>query len=222
MESAMSPIQVGEGVEATPEMIATAEGRYFLPGERVRLLPGTQLSDESAADAAHRRAGFPRDAELVVSATWIVRGADGEARVAYAIDGHAGLHAANAFGDPRNHVFVYGLMIHRGGSIFLVPFDERAELVVDASGPPVRIAERLGRSARHAFGLGGESDEAALFFAGLERAPLLGEFHILENGDGTSDLAYAPWWTEGSPGEVAVAQSAIASAGFDSAPAVRN
>jgi 2-(1,2-epoxy-1,2-dihydrophenyl)acetyl-CoA isomerase len=37
-----------------------------------------------------------------------------------------------------------------------------------------------------------------------------------------ADLAYTPWWTDASPGEVAIAQDAIASSGFSAAPAPRN
>lgn len=221
-ESGMAAIHVGEGVEATPELLSIVEGRYFLSGERVRALSGTRLSDESDADAAARWAALPRDADLVVAATWLVQGADGEPRVAYMFEGQPGLHAAAAFGDPRPHDCHYGVMIHRGGSIFLIPFDDRAEHVVEASGPPVRIAERLCRSARYALGVGGSAEEADLFFAGLETVPQTGEFHILDNGDGTVDLAYALWWTDASPWEVSIAQDAIASAGYPAAPAPRN
>ena len=220
-ESRTAAIHVGEGVEATPELLSIVEGRYFLPGERVRALPGTRLSDESDADAAARWTALPRNADLVVAATWLVQGSEGEPCVSYAFEGHSGLHPAAAFGDPRPFHCHYGVMIHRGGSIFLIPFDDRAEHVVEASGPPVRIAERLCRSARYALGAGGGTEEADLFFAGLETVPRTGEFHVLDNGDGTVDLAYAPWWTDASPGEVAIAQDAIASAGHQAAPAPR-
>ncbi|ACS44099.1 Hypothetical protein MexAM1_META2p1361 (plasmid) [Methylorubrum extorquens AM1] len=59
-ESQTAAIHVGEGVEATPELLSIVEGRYFLPGERVRALPGTRLSDESDADAAARWTALPR------------------------------------------------------------------------------------------------------------------------------------------------------------------
>jgi hypothetical protein len=221
-ESGTAAIHVDEGVEATPELLSIVEGRYFLPGERVRALPGTRLSDESDADAAARWTALPRNADLVVAATWLVQGTDGEPRVSYAFEGHSGLHPAAAFGDPRPFHCHYGVMIHRGGSIFLIPFDDRAEHVVEASGPPVRIAERLCRSARYSLGVGGGAEEAGLFFAGLETVPQTGEFHILDNGDGTADLAYTPWWTDASSEEVSIAQDAIASAGYPAAPAPRN
>ena len=216
----MCAIKVGEGVEATPELLSVVEGRYFLPGERVRALVGARPGG-GVADAA-AGPGPRREGEFVIAATWLVRGDGGEPHVAYAFEDSPGLHPANEFGDPRPNEHCFGLLIQRAGGIWLIPLDDRAESVVEASGPPVRIVERLVRSARYSLGLGPETQEADVFFAGLEPVPQLGEFHVLVNADGTADLAYATWWTDASPVQVDIGQDAIASAGFTARPAPRN
>ncbi|GJD90718.1 hypothetical protein BHAOGJBA_4260 [Methylobacterium hispanicum] len=216
----MSAIKVAEGVEGTPEMLRVVEGRYFLPGERVRALAGARRGDGGTVKAA--RLGPSQEGDLVIAATWLVRGSGGEPQVAYAFEGCPGLHAANEFGDPRSNEHCFGLLIQRAGGTWLIPLDDRAENVVEASGPPVRIVERLVRSARYSLGLGPEARETHVFFAGLEPAPQHGEFHVLANADGTANLAYATWWTDASPDQVDIAQDAIASAGFASKPAPRN
>lgn len=218
----MSKIVVTEGVEATPEMLRTVEGRYFLPGEKVRLLPGDRCHDESQSAATARRATLPADIDLVVSETRLMLGESGDPTVAYLFEGLEGVHRADAFGHGRALLWHYGVLIQRAGSTFLVPLDPETESLTEALDATIAIDGTLIRSARYAFGLGDGYDEAAIFFAALETAPMIGEFHVLLNDDGTAALAYSSWTSACSPSEVAIAEDAIAEAGFAARPAVLN
>lgn len=218
----MSKIVVTEGVEATPEMLRTVEGRYFMPGEKVRLLPGDRCHDESQSAAAARRATLPADIDLVVLETRLMLGESGDPTVAYLFEGVEGVHRADAFGHGRELLWHYGVLIQRAGSTFLVPLDPDIECVVEALGAAIVTDGTLLRSARYAFGLGDGHDEAAIFFAALESEPMIGEFHVLLNGNGTAALAYSSWTSACSATEVAIAEGAIAEAGYAARPAVLN
>lgn len=215
----MSKIVVSEGVEATPEMLRQVEGRYFLPGEKVRLLPGERCHDESRSTAAERRSSLPAGSDLVIAETRLMRGESGDPTVAYSFEGIDGVHRADAFGSGRELLWHYGVLIQRRGTTFLVPLDDRAEQVTEAAGPAVAIGEALMRSARYALGIGNDPNDGAIFFAALETEPMIGEFHVLLNDDGTADLAYSTWTSSVSAGETAIAEDAISAAGYSARPA---
>jgi hypothetical protein len=218
----MTKIVVAEGVEATPELLRRVEGRYFLPGERVRLLPGERCHDENPSTAAARRTSLPVDSDLVIAETRLMRGEGGDPVVAYLFEGVGGIHRADAFGSGRELLWHYGVLIQRMGVTFLVPLDDRAEQVTEADGAALPIDGELLRSARYALGIGDGPDDGAIFFAALETEPMIGEFHVLLNEDGTATLAYSSWWSSTSAGERAIAEEAISSAGHSSRPASIN
>jgi hypothetical protein len=218
----MSKIVVAEGVEATPEMLRRVEGRYFLPGEKVRLLPGDRCHDESPSTAAARRSSLPAELDLVIAETRLMRGEAGDPIVAYMFEGIGGVHRADAFGWGRELLWHYGVLIQRTGITFLVPLDDRAEQVTEADGPAIRIDVELLRSARYAFGIGDGPEDGAIFFAALETEPMIGEFHVLLNEDGTATLAYSSWTSSTSANETAIAEDAISALGHSARPASIN
>lgn len=218
----MSKIVVAEGVEATPEMLRRVEGRYFLPGEKVRLLPGDRCHDESPSTAAARRSSLSAEPELVVSETRLMRGEAGDPVVAYMFEGIDGVHRADAFGSGLEVLWHYGVLIQRTGITFLVPLDDRAEQVTEADGPAIPIAVELPRSARYAFGIGNGPEDEAVFFAALETEPMIGEFHVLLNEEGAATLAYSSWTSSTSATETVIAEEAISAAGYSARPASIN
>lgn len=218
----MSKIVVAEGVDVTPEMLRVVEGRYFLPGEKVRLLPGERCHDESPSTAAARRSSLPVEADLVIAETRLMRGEAGGPVVGYLFEGVRGVHRADAFGFGREMLWHYGVLIQRLGATFLVPLDARAEQVTEADGPAISIDGELLRSARYAFGIGDGPDDGAIFFASLETEPMIGEFHVLLNEDETATLAYSSWTSSTSAAETAIAEDAISTAGHSARPASIN
>lgn len=218
----MSKIVVSEGVEATPELLRRVEGRYFLPGEKVRLLPGDRCHDESPSTAAARRSSLPVESDLVIAETRLMQGEAGDPVVAYMFEGIGGVHRADAFGFGRELLWRYGVLIQRMGATFLVPLDDRAEQVTEAHGPALPIDGELLRSARYAFGIGDGPDDGAIFFAALETEPMIGEFHVLLNEEGTATLAYSTWTSSTSAAETSIAEAAISAAGHYSRPASIN
>lgn len=218
----MSKIVVSEGVEATPEMLRRVEGRYFLPGEKVRLLPGDRCHDESPSTAAARRSSLPAELDLVIAETRLMRGEAGDPIVAYMFEGIDGVHRADAFGSRLELLWHYGVLIQRAGITFLVPLDDRAEQVTEAAGPAIPITVELPRSARYAFGIGDGPEDGAVFFAALETEPMIGEFHVLRDEEGTATLAYSTWTSSASEAEMAIAEEAISEAGYSARPASIN
>lgn len=199
---------IAPGLNISEDRLREWTSDFYWPGENVRLDPSVGFASENEAEKAARKAQFG-DSILTIRESCIDPAPNGGVLITYVFEGVEGKHPAQAFMDPRGYEHLYGIMIQRDGQPWFIPLDPKKE--TEAAGPARRVATDMERAARNLFGID-EQNTPEAFLSQFDEEPSSGEFVLMPKGDDTWILAYSPWMSGVSPGELELAERMIAEA----------